>query len=91
VRQARRGLTEPQACDGAEQDRADLRHRRGAEQNDQRGDRRHRGPLAIRAKRPRHAPHRLRDNRHRDKLETVQQSCAKRTAQRAGAIGEQHQ
>lgn len=81
--------TEPQAGQRAKGDRANLSDRAAAEQDHQCRDRRDRGPLAVGAERPRHSPHRLRDDRHGNELEPMKQARTNCAVKISGAVGEQ--
>ena len=84
-----RGAAEPQTRNATQGDCPDLSDRRRAEQNDHGYNDGDRCALAVRAERARHSPNGLRDDRHRDELEAMQQAGPDRSLQGVRAIGKE--
>jgi hypothetical protein len=87
----RRITAKPQAGNTSECDRADLRNRCAAEEDDQRGDQGDGCAFPVGAERARHAPNGLSHDDHGDQLQAVQQSRPGRAARRSCIVGEQHE
>ena len=87
----RRVPAQPETEHAPQHDGADLARRRRGEEDDERGQHRDAGPLAIGTEGARHPPHRLGDDGDRDHLEPVERPQAGGARDGAGAEGEERE